>query len=94
VNIQISMVGLSWGQWTLEDLEEGRHGEDHARKNTANTRSYPGSGCWGSVQITKIYVLRNPELPKDLSISNAITVGVLDTYLEDRNAGITLPHKH
>jgi hypothetical protein len=39
--------------------------------------------------------LRNPEFPKDLSISNVVTVNrSLDTYPRRPNAGIMLPHKH
>jgi hypothetical protein len=41
----------------------------------------------------KNYVLRNPELPKDLSISNDVMVGVSDTYPRRSKHGITLPHK-
>jgi hypothetical protein len=37
---------------------------------------------------------RNPELPKDLSTSNAIMVNSSsETYPHRPNAGITLPHK-
>jgi hypothetical protein len=49
--------------------------------------------CWGSVQITKFYVLRNPELPKDLSISNAIIVVVSDTYPQKPKHGDYAPAK-
>jgi hypothetical protein len=43
----------------------------------------------------KNYWLRNPELPKDLSISNAITVNrSLEMYPRRPNMGITLPHKY
>jgi hypothetical protein len=34
-----------------------------------------------------------PNMPKDLSISNDVMVGVWTRTLVDRNAGITLPHK-
>jgi hypothetical protein len=50
--------------------------------------------CWGSVQITKIYWLHNPELPKDLSTSNVVTVNrSSEMYPRRPNAGIMLPHK-
>jgi hypothetical protein len=41
----------------------------------------------------KITGYATPNMPKDLSISNAVTVGVRTRTLVDRNAGITLPHK-
>jgi hypothetical protein len=40
------------------------------------------------VQITKIYWLRNPELPKDLSISNVVMVEVQRRTLVDRTRGL------
>jgi hypothetical protein len=43
---------------------------------------------WGSVQITKIYWLRNPEFPKDLSTSNVVTVEVQRRTLVDRTRGV------
>jgi hypothetical protein len=50
--------------------------------------------CWGSMQITKIYYLRNPELPKIYLCSNAVTIkGDAETYPRRPNTGITLPHK-
>jgi hypothetical protein len=33
-----------------------------------------GHACWGSVQITKKLCATQPRLPKDLSISNVVTV--------------------
>jgi hypothetical protein len=53
-----------------------RYGEH----STASTRERLPPWCWGSVQITKKLCATQPRLPKDLSISNAIMVGVLDTY--------------
>jgi hypothetical protein len=44
--------------------------------------------CWGSVQITKINWLHSPELPKDLSLSNVVTVEVLRRTLVDRTRGL------
>jgi hypothetical protein len=44
--------------------------------------------CWGSVQIAKIYWLRNPKLTKDLSTSNARTVEVQGHTLVDRTRGL------
>jgi hypothetical protein len=42
----------------------------------------------------KNIILCNPELPKDLSTSNAVVVNISsDTYPRRPNAGITLPHK-
>jgi hypothetical protein len=41
----------------------------------------------------KIMCYATPNMPKDLSISNVVTVGVRTHILGDRNAGITLPHK-
>jgi hypothetical protein len=35
-----------------------------------------GDMCWGSMQIIKKLFLRNPELPKDLSISNDVMVNI------------------
>jgi hypothetical protein len=57
-------------------------------------RFFAASACWGLVQITKIYWLCNPKLPKDLSNSNAITVNrSSDMYPHRPNEGIMLPHK-
>jgi hypothetical protein len=53
-----------------------------------------GRPCWGSVEITKIYYLRNPELPKIYLCSNTATInGDSVTYPCRPNAGIALPHK-
>jgi hypothetical protein len=42
----------------------------------------------------KKIILRNPELPKDLSNSNAVMVNrSSETYPRRPNTGITLPHK-
>jgi hypothetical protein len=50
--------------------------------------------CWGLMQITIFLFLRNPELPMDLSTSNAVMVNRSSaTYPCRPNAGITLPHK-
>jgi hypothetical protein len=35
-----------------------------------------GYMCWGLMQIIKKLFLRNPKLPKDLSISNAVMVNI------------------
>jgi hypothetical protein len=42
----------------------------------------------------KFMCYATPNIPKDLSISNAVTVGVWTRTLIDRNVGITLSHKH
>jgi hypothetical protein len=45
--------------------------------------------CWGLVQLTKkIIGYATPNLPKDLSISNIVTVGVRTHTLVDRPQGL------
>jgi hypothetical protein len=39
VNDHMPQGGLSWGRWTLSDPEEGRHGEDRARKTLQTWRA-------------------------------------------------------
>jgi hypothetical protein len=49
--------------------------------------------CWDLVQITKKLCATQPWFPKDLSISNDVTVGVSHMYPRRPNTGIMLPHK-
>jgi hypothetical protein len=53
-----------------------------------SSRHLSDQNYWGSVQITKIYWLRNPKFPNDLSISNAIMVEVRRRILVDRTHGL------
>jgi hypothetical protein len=57
-----------------------------------NTMEAHRNLCWGSVQITKKLCATQPR-PKDLSISNAITVGVSDTYPRRTKRGDYPPTK-
>jgi hypothetical protein len=62
--------------------------------NLSNPSKKLKSLCWGLVQITKNLCAMQPRFPKDLSISNAVTVKEFQTRtLVDRNTGIMLLHK-
>jgi hypothetical protein len=53
----------------------------------------PGKLLGFGADNKKIMCYATPNMPKDLSISNVITIGVRTRILVERNAGITLPHK-
>jgi hypothetical protein len=75
---------LELGQWVgLGELQA-----------SVSTSCASASTMLGFDANNKKKILRNLEFPKDLSISNIVTVNIsLETYPHRPNAGITLPHK-
>jgi hypothetical protein len=83
----------------LAAAKEGKRPGRQAAEAASSGRGDGESGA-AAVEVSKVvvpateFILRNRELPKDLSTSNVVTVNrSLETYPRRPNAGIMLPYK-